>query len=155
MNEPDVTQASPLLQADLRETILSLEAAMKESPGQIDIDTSHYFTKGLYAREIYIPAGTLLTGKIHKEPHLNIISKGEISVLTEHGPIRIKAPCTMVSQPGIKRVGYAHADTVWTTIHANPTDESDVETLEDQLIAADYAALGIIEQTKEALPCPS
>ena len=101
----------------IREKIARLETAMMQFE-QVDIPPIHYFAKGLYAREIFIPAGTLLTGKIHKREHLNIISQGDISVMTEEGVKRISAPFAMVSKPGIKRVGYAHEDTVWTTIHA-------------------------------------
>jgi hypothetical protein len=38
-----------------------------------------------------------------------------------------------VSKPGIKRAGYAHSDTVWICIH--PTDETDLEKLEEHFIA--------------------
>lgn len=132
--------------ATTRERLDALEAELLRHP-QVEIPPRHYFAKGLYAREITIPRGTLLTGKIHTTQHLNIISQGEISVLTEHGPKRVKAPCTLVSPPGTKRAGYAHEDTVWTTIHANPTDETDVDKLEALLITPTY----LIEET----PCPS
>lgn len=126
--------ATPL---ELRENIEQLEQAMFQMPShQIKIEPKHYFSFGLYAREILIPKGTVLTGKIHKTEHINVISKGDISVLTEQGIKRIKAPCTIVSPPGTKRVGYAHEDTVWTTFHA--TEETDLDKLEAQLIAPDY-----------------
>ena len=135
--------------ASIRERILHLEDAMKHSPCQIEIPPVHYFAKGLYAREITVPKGTLLTGKIHNTEHLNIVSKGDISVLTEDGPKRVQAPFTMVSQPGTKRVGYAHEETVWTTIHA--TEETDLDKLEADLIATDFHSLGLLE--KESQPC--
>jgi len=114
----------------LRGKVLQLEEEMRKQPNHIEIATAHYFAPGLYAREIFIPKGTLLTGKIHLFGHLNIISKGEISVLTEEGMKRIKAPCTLVSRPGIKRLGLAHEDTVWTTIHACcATSEEEAEKL--------------------------
>jgi hypothetical protein len=100
-----------------REQIERLEAAILEMP-QLEIKTTHYSAEGLYAREIFIPAGTLLTGKVHKCEHLNIVSKGKIVVWTEDGMKEVCAPFTMVSRPGTKRVGLAVEDTVWTTIHA-------------------------------------
>ena len=122
--------------AGLRAAMLDFEGLMREAGDPVEIHARHIFAKGLYARQILIPAGTLLSGKIHKTEHLNIISMGEITVLTEQGPMRIQAPCTLVSPAGTKRIGLAHTDTVWTTIHA--TEETDLEALEDQLIAADY-----------------
>lgn len=132
---------------NLRDKIEQLEQAMFQMPEhQIEIEPKHYFAKGVYAREILIPKGTTLTGKIHRTEHLNIISKGDISVLTEHGMRRIQAPYTMVSLPGTKRVGYAHEDTVWTTIHG--TEEKDLDKLEEELIAPSHAALTFDEEKK-------
>lgn len=130
-----MTFANQFDDPDVRGKIERLEGMMKQFEG-VPIEPRHYFANGLYAREIFIPKGTLLTGKIHKHEHLNIISQGEISVLTEAGPQRIKAPFTIVSLPGTKRVGYAHEDTVWTTIHA--TTETDIEKIEAELIAESY-----------------
>lgn len=129
--------ATPL---ELRDKIDKIEAVMFQMKDQqIQIEPIHHFADGLYAREIFIPKGTTLTGKIHRTEHINIISKGDISVLTEDGIKRIQAPCTLISKPGTKRVGYAHEDTVWTTIHAS--SERDLDKLEEALIAPSHAAL--------------
>jgi hypothetical protein len=103
----------------VRQNIADLEAAMFQAP-QLEIETRHYFSDGVYAREIVIPEGALITGKIHAFEHINVVSKGSISVLTENGARRIDAPCTFIAPPGTKRVGLAHAETVWTTLHAVP-----------------------------------
>lgn len=109
-----------------------LEAAMFAEP-QVEIVPVHHFADGIYAREITIPAGTLLTGKIHRTQHLNIISRGRISVYTEGEPPReIVAPFAFVAEPGTRRLGFAHEDTTWTTIHA--TRETSLEALEAALI---------------------
>jgi hypothetical protein len=123
---------------DIRQKLTRMEAEMRKLP-QIEIATRHYFANGLYAREIVIPKGTILTGKIHRHSHINVISKGDISVLTEEGIKRITAPFTMVSLAGIKRAGYAHEETVWTTFHASV--ETDLERLEADLITPDYDEL--------------
>jgi hypothetical protein len=139
----------PLSRKSMREKIDTLEAQMvKHEP--LEIRTRHYFSNGLYAREITIPKGTLLTGKIHKTVHLNIISKGRIAVVTEFGEQIIEAPATIVSQPGTKRVGYALEETVWTTLHG--TDETDLEKLEAQLIAPSHESLEAPASQGE-IPC--
>jgi hypothetical protein len=122
-----------------RDKILIIEDEMRKQP-QVDIPPMHYFAKGIYAREILIPKGTLLTGMIHRTEHLSIISKGDITIINENGErMRIRAPYTVVSQPGTKRLGYAHEDTVWTTIHG--TEERDLDALEKQLIAPSFEEL--------------
>lgn len=111
------------------------EVRMLDFP-QIDIPVKHYFSQGVYAREITIPKDTILTGKIHKFSQLNILSKGDISVLTDEGIKRIQAPFTIVSPPGTKRIAYAHEECVWTTIHG--TELTDLEKIEERFIAKDH-----------------
>lgn len=118
---------------NMKDKILAIEREMiKAEPIQVQLEPVHHFADGLYARELLIPAGVLLTGKIHKHEHLNIISKGDITVWTEEGMKRIQAPFTVVSQPGMKRLGFAHSDTVWTTIHA--VEGRDMAELERLLV---------------------
>jgi len=123
-----------------REDIERLEAQMRTME-QLPIEPVHHFADGLYAREILIRAGTILTGKVHSTEHLNIVSQGRIAVWTEDGMKIVSAPCTLVSRPGTKRVGYALEDTVWTTIHANPQNLTDLEALELALIDNSHPAL--------------
>lgn len=115
-----------------------LEDALFAGP-TIDMDalTSHHFADGLYGRELFIPAGTVLTGKMHKGRHLNVLAKGDITVWTEQGMKRLQAPAVIVSEAGTKRVGYAHTDTVWITVHAS--EETDLARLEEQLIEPEPA----------------
>lgn len=115
--------------------ILSLETSMRDMP-QEEIPVKHYFSQGVYAREIFIKKGTVLTGHIHKYSQLNILSKGEMSVSTESGITRISAPFTVVSPPGTKRVAYAHEDCVWTTIHG--TFDTDLEKIENHFIVKNH-----------------
>lgn len=116
----------------LRQKVLAIEALMREQGTPVEIVPKHYFAPGLYAREITIPKGTLATSKIHLFEHIDIISSGEISVLTDEGMKRIKAPATFVSKPGLKRIGYAHEDTVWISIIA--CSETDPEKAEKLLV---------------------
>lgn len=122
-----------LSEPDVHRRIDHLEAAISNYLAPIELETVHHFAPGVYARELRIPAGVLLTGKIHRTRHLNIVSKGTIAVWSEvTGPMLVHAPFTFVSEPGTRRVGFALEDTVWTTIH--PTEETDLERLEIELI---------------------
>ena len=90
----------------------------------------------MYAREILIPAGYVIVGKIHRHAHVNTISKGKAAVATEFGMETIEAPHTFVSKPGTKRAVLALEDTIWTTYH--PTDETDLDKIEDDIIAVSF-----------------
>lgn len=122
-----VNNSSPIGGLSDRDKVSIIEAEMLKHE-QIEIPVRHYFSPGVYAREITIPAGTLLTGRIHKYEQLNILSSGEISVLTHEGMKRVSAPFTVVSPPGTKRIALAHTECTWTTILA--TDEKDPEVIE-------------------------
>ena len=116
---------------------------MQELP-QVDIEITHHFAPGVYAREMFVPAGILLTGKIHKTEHLNIISQGHFSVSNMGESVDIKAPHTFVSPVGTKRAIYAHVDSTWTTIHV--TEETDLVKLEELTIAESFEVLEMDEK---------
>lgn len=125
-----------LPQAPTREQIQRLEGSLLQAEAAgagVAIDTWHHFADGLVARTILIPAGTVLTGASHKAEHLNI-AHGDITVWTEAGMRRLTGHHVLPSLPGAKRVGYAHAATWWTTVHLNPTNERDTDTLADALV---------------------
>lgn len=137
MNDAAIQQ-TPLA---MREMVNSLERSIRNELETVELPVKHHFSKGVYARELFIPKGTVLIGKIHKFTNLNIMSQGEMSVLTDDGVVRVKAPFTIVSPPGTKRAAYAHEDTIWTTIHG--TDETDVDKIEIEFVAqsdAEYLA---------------
>lgn len=96
-----------------------------------ELPLKHHICNGVYARELFIPAGTVLTGRIHKTKHISIVQQGDISVMTEEGMKRMQAPTVIQSDVGMKRAGYAHTDTIWITIH--PTNLTDIEEIEDSL----------------------
>lgn len=120
---------------EARARIADLEAQMREMP-QVELPLVHRFLKGVYAREMFIPKGTLAVGKIHASENLIIVSQGDIAILTENGAQRIRAPYAAISPALTKRVVYAHEDTVVTTIHA--TEETDLEKLEAELILPNF-----------------
>ena len=103
-------------------------------------DCRHMFAPGVYIRELTIPAGHLLVGKLHKQEHFNFISKGKVTVFTEQGGMEtLVAPCTMISKIGTKRVLYTHEETVWSVVH--PTTLTDVDEIESEVIAKTYEDL--------------
>ena len=127
---------------EVRNWISALAAYIMDMPEAIAVDTvpvKHTFAPGLYAREMFIPKGLLIIGKLHKHAHMNTLSKGTVVVLTEAGVQRIAAPYTFVSEVGARRVVYAMEDTIWTTYHV--TDKTDLAEVEAEVIAKDYGEL--------------
>lgn len=123
------------LVSSVRNKILTLEEKLKQMQ-QVECPVKHHFSEDSYGREILLPAGSLVIGKIHRHSHINVVSQGECYVLTEDGIKHIKAPCTFVSQPETKRVVYSVTDVVWTTIHV--TKEKDLTKIEGYVISPTY-----------------
>lgn len=126
---------------DLRRAFIqAAEKKIAEQPDAVYGDDAcplvHKFGDGCYIREITMPKGMLLTSKIHKKKHPYFVLKGDVSVLTGEGVIRIKAPFSGITEPGTKRVLYMHEETVWTTVHI--TESKDLKQIESEIIAKNY-----------------
>ncbi len=140
-----------------RGKILQLQDIMekKASDGEFtptDYPLKHHFTPidekygcCTYAREIFLPKGDLVIGKIHKHEHLNFIMKGKVAVATEHGRKCYEAPAVFVSEVGLKRAVYAEEDTIWVTVHMTEhRGEENLDKIEEEIIAESYEELGLI-----------
>lgn len=131
----------------IRGSILDFEGGLLKQPRALRGDNylcplKHTFSDGIYVREIFIPKGVVLTGKIHRHAHPNFLMSGEVDVITEGGGVeRIKAPCSMISAKGTKRIVMALEDCVWITVHLNPSNTQDLRKLEDLIIAKTYNEL--------------
>ncbi len=124
-----------------REKVMQLEQAIGSLPEQIDLDqyTQHHFAPGIYVRELFIPAGTVLTGKIHRHELMNILVSGTIRVTTDEGVKELTGPKIYNSAPDMKKAAYAVTDTIWLNIH--PTEETDIMKIEKEFIAPSFETL--------------
>jgi hypothetical protein len=119
-----------------RQRIFRLQDALANEP-QWAGEPQHNFAPGSYARTLFLPAGVVVVGKIHKHAHQNIVSYGHVMVMTEgEGLQEIRGPVVFTSSPGTKRALCAIEDTLWTTVHV--TDETDLAKVEAHVIAPTY-----------------
>lgn len=121
--EPDEYSAE-----GLRAAIFAWEKDKAETGQRVELRVDHFYSNGVYARVLHIPAGIELSGRIHLYENLNILSAGEMHVLTEHGMQHVKAGFHVVSPPGTKRIAKTITDCIWTTIIK--TDEIDPAKIE-------------------------
>ena len=125
------------------EKIMRLEEAISRTPGAKFGDDccplKHLFGDNLYIREITMARGTVLTSKIHKTTHPYFVMKGDVTVTTDDGTVRIKAPHWGITKAGTKRALYINEETVWVTVHS--TKETDLVEIEKEVIAENYEAL--------------
>jgi hypothetical protein len=107
---------------------------------QTESEALHYVINGVYARAVFIPAGQLVTGKIHKHESIGILAQGTMRVTNGADSVKlISAPYIAVEQPGIKRMVYTETDCTFITVHR--TDRTEIQDIEDELVCntlADY-----------------
>lgn len=134
--------------SDIRETMGGMIERYKDLP-QVEMPLTHLFCDGIYIREIFMPAGTLVIGEIHKTEHFNVLLSGEVTIFTIEGVERVSAPHRFISQPGIQKVLLIHVDCIWQTVHA--TESKNVPEIEKTLISETYDDLINDELMKKAL----
>lgn len=132
MNEITSTGSKAIQAAAHHENVARLRSYLDQLP-QSDYGIRDIFLPGIYMREMTIPAGSILVGAVHKTKHAVIVSGGRIAVDSGAGVVEMAAPLTFASEAGAERVGIAMEDTVFTTVHPNPTNSTDVAWLTEQL----------------------
>ena len=155
----ELTEQNSVNKVQFRQQVLTVEQGLNEKieAGEIestleDCLLTHHFAPVdpeygccTYGREMLIPKGTIIIGKIHKHQHLNFIMKGKVSVATEFGKKYFEAPCIFVSEVGLKRAVYAEEDTIWVTVHMTKHHgEDNLSKIEEEVIAPTYEELGLI-----------
>lgn len=121
---------------DRHAKIDALEAAIRAQPAtSLRWEISHHFAPGIYAREMRVPAGAVITSKVHKFENLSILSKGRMALYLDDGTVReVSAGFHIVAPAGSRRVAFVLEDAIWTCMHN--TDERDLEKIEAHFIAA-------------------
>lgn len=122
-------------EANLRKKIDHLQDVMLAMP-QVDTPVTNTFAGGVYSRELFIPKGTVLIGKVHLTDHFNICLKGDLTFLTIDGPKRIVGPTMFVAPAGTKKLAYANEDSIWINMH--PALSEDPEQIVDALTVSKF-----------------
>ena len=108
--------------------------------------TSHHFAPGVYLREFFLPKGMYFTSKIHKTTHFLIVASGKTAITSEAGQTIIEGPTVLLTKPGTKRAVFGIEDTTFYTVHV--TEETDVDLIENKIIAKDFDDVDLIEQSE-------
>lgn len=108
-----------------KEAVEALEQAMLRHDNQIELNELRHFWSGdVYCRELFMPAGALVVGRIHKFDHMEIMVSGNVSLSTNDGSVEhLTGYNIFEAKAGKKRVLYMHEDTLWITCHSSPRYE--------------------------------
>lgn len=126
---------------DRDEKIDRLEAemcSMGQDADEVGIEILHHFAPGIYAREMRVPAGRLITSKVHRFENLSILSRGRMVLYQDDGTVvEVVAGMHVVAPAGARRVAWVLEDSVWTVFHA--TTNTNPDEIEAQVVAPSRA----------------
>lgn len=109
-----------LLQQNIpfQEKLEALEKYM-EGCAPIEIEHPNVLRSGpLFYKDMVMPKGTVLIGRVHKYPHMTLLIDGAVVVWSSDTGLRyFDRYSANLCEPGTQRLFYAIEDTVWANIH--------------------------------------
>ena len=103
---------------------------------------NHYFSSGLYVREMFISGGCFGFSAIHNLANPLFLMKGVMHCTTENGVQKLKAPTFVLTEPGTKRIGWFPEDTIMVTVHPNPNGITDLDEMEKIIACTSWDEYG-------------
>ena len=132
-----------------RDEVIDVVENIIANQPQVECPVTHRFTPNMYIREVFVPAGTILTSEIHKEEHPHVLSLGKITMWDgEGGQITVSAPYSGITKANARRVVYVHEDCIFTTFHV--TQATNVEDVEKDIFV-EYENTLMDEKAKKGL----
>ena len=144
------------IEASNKERLDALELELRKME-QVDCPLLHVFTPGLYTRQIFMPAGTLIVSKEHRLKHPFIISKGTAYVKNKSDEWeKLEAPYIGTTEPGTRRVLLITESCIWSTFHVSDLVKGNENELpeDEQLNLVEAIENVIIQKSDNPLLAP-
>lgn len=91
----------------------------------------HHFSPGVYGREMLLPAGHVIVGKIHKHENMLVMLQGECELFDGFQRHHIQAPQVWVTPAGSQRAAFAFTDCIFLSVIG--THETDIQKIEEEM----------------------
>jgi hypothetical protein len=118
----------------------SLEKVLHEGgTDEGNAECSHYFGTGVYVRSLWIKAGSVVVGRLHKQARVCMILAGRCRFVDEFQARVVEAPWIGEFEAGCKTAVYAEQDTLWAACLG--TDIKDPQEAFYSLTAANHQEL--------------
>jgi len=99
---------------------------------------NHYFSDGLYVREMFCEKDYLGFTIIHNTANPLFLMKGKVAFSSEDGIEELTAPTFILTKPGTKRMCYWIEDSVIVTVHPNPDGLTDLDEIEKKMFSSTW-----------------
>lgn len=103
-----------------------------ENVEKTDLNTKHFFSENVYAKQMSLPAGHVAISHSHKYDHISILASGRCMVYTDNEMREYIAPACINIKAGVEHQIEASEDVTWYCIHA--TSETDISKIDRVLI---------------------
>tara|TARA_R110002020_G_scaffold3955_5_gene17384 strand:- start:6646 stop:7227 length:582 start_codon:yes stop_codon:yes gene_type:complete len=103
---------------------------------------NHYFSDGLYVREMLINGGYFGFTAIHNLANPLFVMKGIMWCTTERGVEKLVAPTFVLTEAGTKRICWFPEDSIVVTVHPNPDGTTDIDEIEKQTASGTWDQYG-------------
>lgn len=131
------------------DTIRDFEKSLIGLP-QVDVPVEHDFGHNIYSRKVTMPAGSIITSKLHMRDHFAVVLRGLVDVWEPNGPKRrLKAGDHFKTRAGTKRILHVIEETEWITFHG--TEQKTPEAVEREIIEPEDHLLPQEADTFDAL----
>ena len=91
---------------------------------------NHYFSSGLYIREMFVTGGIFGFTGIHNLANPLFVMKGVMWCTSEHGVQKLVAPTFVLTEPGTKRICWFPEDSVVINVLPNPKGLTDLDEID-------------------------
>jgi hypothetical protein len=122
---------------EIKTAIYAVEKAIDLLPDKIGFHTEHKFVHDIYARMIFVPKNSVLTGKIHVHDDLLVIATGIVAFKNENEERLFDAserPIMTVVKANTKPILFAHTDSWMFNAHSNFNGHKTPEEMENEVI---------------------
>ena len=103
---------------------------------------NHYFSEGLYVREMFVAGGYFGFTAIHNLANPLFVMKGVMWCTTEHGVQKLVAPMFVLTEAGTKRICWFPEDSIVVTVHPNPDGLTNLDEIEKKYFSATWEQYG-------------
>ena len=98
----------------------------------------HYFSNGLYVREMFVSGGYFGFTGIHNLANPLFVMKGIMWCTTKDGVQKLEAPKFVLTEPGTKRICWFPEDSIVITVHPNPEGITDIDKIEKMIASGNW-----------------
>ena len=116
---------------------------------QVPIRIEHTFAPGIVVRTMFVPANTEVIGHEHKTDHVNMLLQGACEIVAGHETIKLRAPLIFTAKAGVRKVARFSENSVWANVLPNPTNETNLDKIEEMFVAKSPVFLAFESQLKE------